>query len=64
MKKTLCLVLAVFVTISAFAQQRVTGKVTSSEDGSPLPFVNILIEGEGGVGTSTDVDGMSFPKKS
>jgi hypothetical protein len=36
MKKTLCLVLAVFVTISAFAQQRVTGKVTSSEDGSPL----------------------------
>ncbi|MDY0332114.1 MAG: TonB-dependent receptor [Bacteroidales bacterium] len=49
--------LAVFVTISAFAQQRVTGKVTSSEDGSPLPFVNILIEGEGGVGTSTDVDG-------
>jgi hypothetical protein len=57
MKKTLFLVLAVLVSISAIAQQRITGKVTSSEDGSPLPFVTILIQGERGLGTNTDIDG-------
>ena len=44
MKKVLFFVLAVMITTSAMAQSRVTGKVTSSEDGSPLPFVTILIQ--------------------
>ena len=57
MKKVLFFVLAAFVTTAAFAQSRVTGKVTSSEDGSPLPFVTILIQGERGLGTNTDIDG-------
>ena len=57
MKQVLFFVLAAFVTTAAFAQSRVTGKVTSSEDGSPLPFVTILIQGERGLGTNTDIDG-------
>jgi len=57
MKKSLFFVLAVLITTAAFAQSRVTGKVTSSEDGSPLPFVTILIQGERGLGTNTDIDG-------
>ena len=53
--------LAVFLmlgAVAAFAQERtVSGKVTSSEDGSPLPGVNILEKGttngsDGGDATS------------
>jgi len=41
----------------AFAQERkVTGKVTSEEDGSGLPGVNVLVKGST-VGTITDIDG-------
>ncbi|HPJ55461.1 MAG TPA: SusC/RagA family TonB-linked outer membrane protein, partial [Bacteroidales bacterium] len=57
MKKSIFFVLAVMIATTAFAQTRVTGKVTSSEDGSPLPFVTILIQGERGLGTNTDIDG-------
>jgi len=57
MKKVLFFVLALFLTTAVMAQSRVTGKVTSSEDGSPLPFVTVLIQGERGVGTNTDIDG-------
>lgn len=35
---------------------KITGKVLDSEDNSPLPFVNILVEGTS-YGTSTDLDG-------
>ena len=39
------------------AQERnVTGKVTSAEDGSPLPGVNVVIKGSA-IGTVTDADG-------
>ena len=39
------------------AQERsVTGKVTSSEDGTPLPGVNVVIKGSA-IGTVTDVNG-------
>ena len=42
---------------SAFAQDRtVSGRVTSTEDGSPLPGVNVVIKGTAN-GTSTDADG-------
>lgn len=44
-------------SIQASAQDRtVSGKVTSTEDGSPLPGVNVVIKGTA-VGTSTDADG-------
>ncbi|GAB1472955.1 hypothetical protein MASR2M69_03960 [Bacteroidota bacterium] len=39
-----------------FAQQRITGKVTSAEDGQPLPFVTVAVTGTT-TGTTTDVDG-------
>ena len=37
-------------------QMKITGKVTSSEDGEPLPGVSIIVKGTN-VGTTTDVDG-------
>jgi TonB-linked SusC/RagA family outer membrane protein len=45
-----------FASTMAMAQQVVTGKVTSSDDGSPIPGVNILEKGTSN-GTVTDVDG-------
>jgi TonB-dependent starch-binding outer membrane protein SusC len=49
-------VLLVFGFAPIFAQQVVSGKVTSSDDGSPLPGVNILEKGTTN-GTVTDGDG-------
>ena len=50
-----------------WAQERtVTGKVTSAEDGSPLPGVNVVIKGTAN-GTVTDVEGaysLSVPEGS
>ena len=41
----------------AFGQERtVTGKVMSTEDGTPIPGANIIIKGSGS-GTTTDADG-------
>lgn len=57
MRKLLLTCFALAVALIAFAQQRtVTGRVTSFEDGSPLPGVNVIIRGTttGGV---TDTDG-------
>ena len=49
--------LVLLVVLSSWAQQRmVTGKVTSGEDGTALPGVNVLIKGTTD-GTVTDVDG-------
>ena len=58
MRKFLLLVsVFVFVLTSAWAQERtVSGTVTSSEDGSSLPGVNIVLKGTT-TGTVTDVDG-------
>lgn len=42
----------------AWAQERtVSGRVTSVEDGSPLPGVNVVLKGTSN-GTATDADGM------
>jgi TonB-linked SusC/RagA family outer membrane protein len=49
-------VMMVFGAASAFAQQSVSGKVTSSDDGSGIPGVNILEKGTAN-GTVTDSDG-------
>lgn len=44
-------VILLITTISVFAQERVvTGKVTSAEDGAPIPGVNVILKG-----TSTGV---------
>jgi TonB-linked SusC/RagA family outer membrane protein len=58
MKKFLLLCSAVvFALSSAWAQERtVSGKVTSTEDGSSLPGVNVVIKGTTN-GTVTDADG-------
>jgi hypothetical protein len=51
----LCLVL---VSAVAYAQDRtISGKVTSKDDGTPLPGVTVMVKGTT-VGTQTDVEGM------
>ena len=45
-----------FLALTGYAQQAVSGRVTSSDDGSALPGVNILIQGTT-TGTTSDVDG-------
>jgi TonB-linked SusC/RagA family outer membrane protein len=61
MKQLLRLSLACFLAVlfgsAAWAQTRtVSGRVTSSEDGSPLPGVTVQVKGTN-TGTQTDVDG-------
>lgn len=58
MRRVLLMLTASLVLVtSAFAQERtVTGKVTSAEDGSALPGVNVVLKGTT-TGTVTDVDG-------
>ncbi len=57
-KNYLLFILAWFCTVgSLLAQGRiVTGKITTADDGSPLPGVNVLIKGTS-TGSITDVDG-------
>lgn len=51
------LALLFFITVStSWAQITVSGNVTSGEDGSPLPGVNILVKGTSS-GTITDANG-------
>ena len=58
MKKfTISTLLLMLLALSSFGQGRsITGTVTSSEDGSPLPGVTVLIKGTQ-VGTITDAEG-------
>jgi len=57
MKKFLLLCFSFAFVLSAWAQERViTGKVTSSEDGSTLPGVNVVVKGTT-IGSVTDADG-------
>ena len=44
------------VNVEAFQRLTVTGKVRSSVDSSPLPGVNVVLQG-GQEGTITDIDG-------
>ncbi|MDW7695979.1 SusC/RagA family TonB-linked outer membrane protein [Flammeovirgaceae bacterium SG7u.111] len=56
-KLLLCLSLHLFLSAYVFAQERVlTGKITSSTDGSPLPGVNVLIKGTT-IGSISNFDG-------
>lgn len=53
----LLLGVVMLITVSSFAQNRiVSGKVTSADDGTSLPGVNVVIRGTSG-GTVTDADG-------
>lgn len=57
MKKFILISSFVIAASLAWAQDRViTGKVTSADDGLPLPGVNVILKGTTN-GTSTDVDG-------
>jgi len=57
MKKFLLMCFSFGFAISLWAQDRVvTGKVTSQDDGSALPGVNVLLKGTTN-GTATDADG-------
>lgn len=58
MRKILLLSAVFFLLLgSAYAQsRRITGKVTSTEDGSPLPGVNVILKGTT-AGTATDSNG-------
>lgn len=50
--------LSMFLTMSVYAQDKtVSGKVTSKDDGTPLPGVTVMVKGTT-VGTQTDVEGM------
>ncbi len=50
-----CLLLS--VSVAAYAQGRtISGKVTSKDDGTPLPGVTVMVKGTT-VGTQTDVEG-------
>jgi len=58
MKKLLLLVVALVVGVSSlFAQTRqISGKVTSEEDGAPIPGVSVVVRGST-IGTVTNADG-------
>lgn len=51
-----CLLLISLVSIQAISQIKVSGKVTSIDDGSPLPGVNVIVKGSL-AGTVTDMQG-------
>src|SRR5690606_18743129 len=59
--------LFVLLSQAAYAQDRsVSGRVTSAEDGEPMPGVNVVLKGTT-TGTVTDVDGnyrLSVPSGS
>lgn len=57
MKKCLLLLMSFLLWVPAWSQERqVTGKVTSAEDGLPVPGVNVIVEGTT-KGTTTDAEG-------
>ena len=57
MKKLIFIVLSAFFVNAGMAQTRVTGTVTASDDGAPIPYAVVLLQGSRGVGTNTDADG-------
>lgn len=58
MKRILLLVVFAFGFAAMWAQERnISGKVTSADDGSSIPGVNVLVKGTSN-GTVTDADGV------
>ena len=57
MKKFLCFSLGMMLSVTAvFAQIKVTGTVTSADDGLGMPGVSVVVKGTS-QGTATDIDG-------
>src|SRR5690606_23462609 len=57
MKKIVLMYFLLALGSSVWAQERtVSGRVTSADDGSPLPGVNVILKGTSN-GTATDADG-------
>ncbi|HHC80456.1 MAG TPA: hypothetical protein ENK46_11280, partial [Flavobacteriia bacterium] len=56
MKKIFTIVFVLFFGIGMYAQTVVSGTVTDSKDGQPIPGVNIKVAGKA-LGTTTDFDG-------
>ena len=54
--KQFLLGLALFIVSFSYAQQKITGTVTSKTDGTTIPFVNVLVKNTT-QGTTTDIDG-------
>ena len=58
MRKNLLLALLLFcTTVAAIAQSKITGKVTSADDGTGLPGVTVQLKGTK-AGTQTNTDGV------
>lgn len=57
MKRIVLLVVTALFSIIAYAQTTVTGTVTSSDDGQPIPFANVIIKGTTN-GAFTDAKGV------
>lgn len=65
-QKTLLLAFFVLVGFVVQAQQKITGTVTSSEDGLPIPGASVFVKGNQMVGTATNIDGeytLSVPEE-
>ena len=56
MKKVLILLSLLVCAAMAYGQVGITGTVTSSDDGSPLPGVNVAVQGTT-IGTITNLSG-------
>lgn len=58
MKRISTLISLLLSTLVIFAQlYTITGTVTAKDDGFPLPGVNVIVQGQPGMGTITDLDG-------
>jgi len=55
--KQFLLYLLIFLSMGAWAQKKITGKVTDFSNSETLPGVNVVIKGNTSVGTVTDVEG-------
>ncbi len=57
-KLTLILTFLLFAGLTASAQMQITGTVTNSETGEPIPGVSIVVQSQTTIGTTTDMDGQ------
>src|SRR5665647_1173351 len=55
--KQILLYALIFLSMGAWAQKKITGKVTDFSNSETLPGVNVLIKGNSSIGTVTDVYG-------
>lgn len=56
-RNTLLFVLSILMTNVLLAQISITGKITSADDGSTIPFANIQVKGDKTKGTVADAEG-------